>query len=533
MINNEATRTAIAAEPVIWLREEKIRNEKGIQIRIDDESNHYFLRQLYLDDSKKIVVRKPSQVGVSVWAVLTEFHAAKYWGINQIHTLPTAHDVQVFVPDKVNQMIRMNPSIREGIPQKEVDAVSQKQFGKSFLYFKGTVSKRETFMLTSDRNTYDEVDRSNVQEIANYSSRLEGASSLGMERWISTPTMPGFGIDRVWDISDQKHWRFKCRKCQTEQHMEWPRNIDMEKARYICSSCGVELKDEIRKGNWIERFPGREISGYWITQMIAPWITPKNIIKTYKECEDGINEMTLEYFYNHKLGQPYVSMESQIPATLFYRNLTKREHTEVKSVMGVDVQLRELYVIVGSEDGVYGILILKDDSKYVETEGRQGISKWDRLQEIIDIYDVRYGVIDGGFMPNDVVKFARKNEGKIYVNWYKEDPKKMELVRFGEDVPFTQKQKDTNEDIKVLSDRNRMIDQLLESLKKGNIRFHFTQNDERIQQLVEHSSRVYARIAPDRFGIEKREWVSTGKDDFLHALVYYLIAIIKKQKTEE
>jgi hypothetical protein len=525
---------AIATEPIIWLREEKIKNEKGLPIQIERESNHFFLRQLYLDDSKKIVVRKPSQVGVSVWAVLTEFHAAKYWGINQIHTLPTAHDVGVFVPDKVNQMIRMNPSIKAGIPEKEVDAIAQKQFGKAFVYFKGTVSKRETFMLTSDRNTYDEVDRSNTQEIANYSSRLEGASSLGMERWISTPTMPGFGIDRIWDISDQKHWRFACGKCNTEQHMEWPANIDMENARYICSSCAAPLKDnDIRNGEWRARFPEREISGYWITQMIAPWITPENIIKTYRECEDGINEMTLEYFYNHKLGQPYVSMESQIPATLFYRNLTKGEHTEIKSVMGVDVQLRELYVIVGSEDGVYGILILKDDSKYVETEGQQGISKWDRLQEIMDIYDVRYGVIDGGFMPNDVVKFARKNEGKIYVNWYKEDPKKMELVRFGEDVPFTQKQKDTNEDIKVLSDRNRMIDQLLESLKKGNIRFHFTQNDERIQQLVEHSSRVYARIAPDRFGIEKREWVSTGKDDFLHALVYYLIAIIKKQKTEE
>ncbi len=526
---NEAKRIS----PLVWIEQEKIKNEKGIPIRVDRDSNHFFLEDIYEDGSKQIAIKKPSQVGVSVTAILTEIHAAKYWGINQIHTLPTAHDVQVFVPDKVSQMIRMNPSIREGVPQKEVDAVSQKQFGKSFLYFKGTVSKRETFMLSSDRNTYDEVDRSNVQEIANYSSRLEGASSLGLERWISTPTMPGFGIDRVWNISDQKHWRFKCRKCKTEQHMEWPQNIDMEKARYICSHCGEPLKDEVRKGEWRAKYPHREISGYWITQMIAPWITPENIIKTYKECEEGVNELTLEYFYNHKIGMPYISTESQIPASLFYRGISNAEHTEVNSIMGVDVQLRELYVVIGDETGVYGLFVLKDDERYIETEGREGSSKWDRLQEIVNAYDVRYGVIDGGFMPTDVVKFARKNQGKIYVNWYQEDPKKMLIVRFGEDVPFTEKRKDVDEDIKVLSDRNRIIDKLLESLKKGKIKFYFNQNDQRLQELIEHSSRVYARVAPDRFGIDKREWVSTGKDDFLHALVYYTIALIKKEKTEK
>jgi hypothetical protein len=524
---------AIRQSPLAWIIHEKIRNEKGQQIEFGRKSSHFFLDDIYNDINTKIVVRKPSQVGVSTLLNLTEIHAAKYWGINQIHTLPTAHDVQVFVPDKVNQLIRVNPSIREGIPEKEVDAVNQKQFGKGFLYFKGTVSKRETFMLTSDRNDYDEVDRSNIREIANYSSRLEGKASLGMERWVSTPTMPGFGVDMVWEGSDQKHWRFKCTRCNTEQHMEWPDNIDMKEGKYICSKCGRELKEEdIRQGRWEARYPNREVKGYWITQMLAPWISPENMIKEYNECERGINEKTLEYFYNHKMGMPYVSSDSQIPASLIYKNLITSDHTEINSVMGVDVQLRELYVIIGSEQGVYGILILRNSPEYEETNGKEGKSKWDRLDEIMKIFDVRYGVIDGGFTPNEVIKFARKHEGKIYVNWYKEDPKKLRIIRFGEDTPFTEKSKDVNEDIKVLSDRNRLIDMTLEDLKKGRIRFYYERTNENLQEMIRHLSVCYARIVPDRVGIEKREWVSTGKDDYLHALNYFKIALIKKTKSE-
>jgi DNA-directed RNA polymerase subunit M/transcription elongation factor TFIIS len=872
----------IKISPLMWIREEKIKNEKGKPIELGRESNHYFLRDFYEDEARSIVVKKPSQVGISIAAILTEIHAGKFWGINQIHTLPTASDVQAFVPDKVNEIIRSNPCIRKGMDKKQVDAIQQKQFGKAFLYFKGTVSKREAQMLSSDRNcyeegteiltdkgfknvenitlednlytlnsstgkveihkpheltegevdetirftsgnydlgvtknhrmfiapyyggeyriqkaedlldrpafkmgieagefdftekgniivkesirkrpqgssllkakefryrseyerkafykflgwylsegsvvkvngkikgsiaisqkknngyikdiektldemkvnwrydggcfyfvdwalaiylerlghsydkyipyeflhdkdnliyllerlywgdafkhegekygylntaskkladttqiawlmigvnsrvtktkektgrimyrvgpkrykayafnryktenksgkvfvekgrkkvycptvknnivlvrdkkgsmlwcgqTYDEVDRSEMQEIVNYSSRMEGASSLRLERWISTPTMPEFGIDSVWGMSDQKHWRFNCPKCKHEQHMEWPGNIDIEKGRYMCSKCGATITHEdIRKGEWKARFPNREMSGYWMTQMICPWISPENMIKTYHECEEGLNEMTIEYFYNHKLGMPYVSTESQIPASLIYKNLVKQEHTENNSVIGVDVQLRELYAVVGNENGVYALLVLKDDELYKQTEGEEGKSKWGRLSEMMDIYDARYVVIDGGFMPNDVVRFARDHEGKAYVNWYKEDPKKVQIVRFGEDVPFTEKRKEVDEDIKVLTDRNRMIDQILNELKKGDIRFHFEKNDQRIQEFVSHAGRVYARVAPDKVGIEKREWVSTGKDDFLHALVYWRIGMIKKNRMEK
>ena len=180
----------IHASTLVWIIENQIKNEKGKPIDLGPGSNHFFLWDLYNDRAKEIVTKKPSQSGVSTWAILSGMHDGRYWGINQIHTLPTGADVAKFVPSKVNEIIKHNPIIRQGMSDKEVDSIGQKQFGKGFVYYKGTHSERESLMLTSDRNTYDELDKSDQAAIGFYNSRQEGAESLKEKRWISTPTMP-------------------------------------------------------------------------------------------------------------------------------------------------------------------------------------------------------------------------------------------------------------------------------------------------------------------------------------------------------
>lgn len=527
---NEKLEKQIRISTLFWIFKKKIVNEKGKLVDTGPESSHFFLEDIYNDPAKEIAIQKPSQIGVSTWAILTEIHDARYWGINQIHTLPTANDVNKFVPSKVNEIIKRNPVIREGLPDKEVENVAQKQFGKGFIYFKGTFSERESLMLTSDRNWYDELDKSDQAAIGFYESRLEGADSRREKRYISTPTVPGFGINKIFEESDQKHWRFNCPKCGHEQHMVWPENIDLEKERYICSKCAETITEKvIRGGRWKARFPGRTRSGYQLTQMIAPWISPGDMVRAYREAEAGKNDMTLEYFYNHKLGLPFLQTTGQIPPSLILQNLIERDHVEVNSVMGVDVQLHELYIIIGTEEGVFGIAKVRDSEEYINTNGKEGKSKWDRWAELMKVYDVRYCVIDGGFTPNEVIENALKFPGKVWVSWYKDDPKKEKIIRF-EDDEF-QSKKDSL-DIRVLVERDRMIDWTVEDLRHGRIRFFFAPNAEAVKELIKHTGVAYARVVTDRLGAEKREWVSTGKDDFMHALIYFRVALERKKRTE-
>lgn len=497
-----------------WIENEKIKNEKGEPVEF---IRHRFLWDIYADRSKEIVIKKGSQVGVSLWAILKTIHSAKYWGINQIHTLPTVQDVQKFVPSKVNPIIKMNSCIFQDI-SGEIDAVTQKQIGNAFIFYRGTWMEREAIMLTSDRNIYDEVDKSNAEVIRDYSSRLS-ASKIAEKIYISTPTIPNFGIDKLWQESDQKHWRFNCPKCGYQQHMEWEKNVDLEREIYICQKCRRELKSEtIRNGEWEARYPDREISGYWIPQMIATWRTAKDLIKELEDAEDE------EYFYNYILGIAYMNPEAKIPASLILKNLTSEKGDQRNCAMGVDVGGTDLHVIIGDTKSIFGITRVED---------QPGKTKWQRLGDFMEVYEVRFCVIDAEWNTDEAYDFAKKYPDKVYLNWYKAKPEQPEIVRFADEGKFTAKSKDWKEEIKVLTHRNRIIDKLIDELGKGKYKFSFQSGDARIAELVEHLQTMYCRTVTDKIGTEKREWVSTtGKDHFLHALIYWKIAFDKKLRYE-
>ena len=150
-----------------WIDTERIVNEDGKPI---DLVNFYFLLDIYEDQSKKIAVKKSAQSGISTWAILRGLHRGRYQGINQIHTLPTVGDANTFVQSKVNMIIKNNACLNTKMSKEDTDSVGQKQMGKGFLFYKGTIGKTSGIMITSDSNVYDEFDFSNHDNISNFRS---------------------------------------------------------------------------------------------------------------------------------------------------------------------------------------------------------------------------------------------------------------------------------------------------------------------------------------------------------------------------
>jgi len=152
-----------------WILNNKIKNENGEPIEFE---NHRFMLDIYADRTPIQVIRKASQVGASTMEILRTLHGARFWGINQIYTLPTGDDVLKFVQSKVNRIMDVNPVVKQGVAPKSIDSIEQKQIGKSFIYFKGTFTEREAIMLSSDRNIHDELDKSKTDVIRDYTSRM-------------------------------------------------------------------------------------------------------------------------------------------------------------------------------------------------------------------------------------------------------------------------------------------------------------------------------------------------------------------------
>lgn len=532
--NEESKRLSL----VSWVRQERIVNEDERPI---DFGRFYFLVDIYNEESKKIAVRKSAQSGISTWAILRGLHNGRYQGINQIHTLPTVGDANTFVQSKVNPIIKNNVCLATKLSKEDTDSVAQKQLGKGFLFYKGTIGKTSGIMITSDSNVYDEYDFSDMDKIGNYQSRLEGADSLKMEAWISTPTLPNYGIDEKFEESDQKHMRFNCPKCGLRQHMDWDKSVDMEGERYHCWECDYTIDNRLfplwwgfsAKGEkyekidmrWEAKFNDREISGYWINQMMVPWKSAKQLIKEYRHAE---KEGELDLFYNFKLGLPWTNTDTKVTGALFYKNIVKKEVAEVGSMMGVDVQGNELYAIIGNTEAIYGITKCVDE---VDSIGKVIKSKWDRLAELMEVYDVRVCVIDATYKPNDVLLFAKRFPNRVFMNWYQPSEKGGKIFRYASEKRFTDKSKkkqEFSEKIKVLTDRERAIDKLIARLDKSVYRFNYDKTDPNFKELIKHAETMYARVIENKDGTQRREWANTGKNDYFHALVYFEVAMNKK-----
>lgn len=515
----------------VWIEKQGIVNEDEKRL---DFRNFYFLLDIYRTRAKKKVVKKSGQAGVSTYAILYGNHAARYQGANVIHTLPADGDVTKFVPSKVDQIIRYNPSLQRGVAKGDAESMGKKQYGKGFVFYLGTISKRAGIAISSDVNIYDEYDFSDMAKVDRYKSRQEAPDSLKEEIWISTPTTPAFGISRKYDESDQRNLRWNCEHCGHRQHFMWPESVDFEGNRYRCQKCdgtidNTTFPDRIDELDirWEARFPENPIAGWWINQMMVPYKTAATLIEEYRKAD---HEGTLEVFFNYNLGMAYMSTDSAMDEGLVYKNLTDKQFIETDSCAGVDVQGNELYVIIGSEEAIYGIARVPDEID--QATGKISKTKWQRLGELLDVYGIRYMVIDAGFKPNDVIDFAREHPHKVYTAWYKDNPKESKIFRFYE-KKFTEKKKATFEDeVKVLIDREKAIDLSIKHLADGTRKFPYDQNDENLQELIKHMKTMYARTVGTKMGEDRREWASTGKNDYVMALVYFEAALFKKRMYE-
>ena len=521
------------ASCVAWIDTDKIVNENGQPI---DLNLYYYLQDLYFDRAKEIVVKKSAQSGVSTWAILDGLHKCRYWGINQIHTLPTVTDAKTFVQSKVNKIIEQNKCLKSKVSKRDSDSVGQKQMGKGFLFYRGTIGKTSGIMITADRNIHDELDFSDMENIRTYQTRQYGEASLKMNAWISTPTFPDYGIDEKWEESDQKHMRFNCPHCGLRQHMDWEQSVDMDQERYRCWECDGTIDNTkfpewyalSEKGDkhhkidmrWEARYPDREMSGYWINQMLLGWKPASELIKEYRELTKKGDS---EHFWNFNLGLPYQESETKVTEGMFTKNLSDEDANENDSIMGIDVQQNELYCIIGNMKGqIYGITRCQDKRE----GGKLVQSKWDRAGELVEAHGVKTCVIDATYKPNDVLAFAERYPYIVIMNWYGDAQKGKKPIRYAEDRKFTDKTKlEFSEEIKVLTDRLRIIDRLVADLNHGHTTFLYNRHDPDFMELIKQSTRMYSVIVEDEHTKEKkREWRATGQNDYFHALVYFKIA---------
>jgi hypothetical protein len=471
-------------------------NENGEPITF---KRHKFLIDFYLDNSPEIVAEKCSQVGFSTTAIIKSFHLSKFKKANIIYLLPSKSIVKDFVLPKVDPLIQSNTALKEMMGGTDNLGLKSVGEGKDqrFVYFRSSWDESSGIAISAHVLIADEYDRSNVKAVNTYKTRLDAAlldrPDLGWDWRFSNPTIDGRGVDELYQRSDQKKWMVKCSRCNHHQVLSWPENINMKDECYICVKCTRPLVDEDRiRGQWVKTFLGRDISGYRISQLMAPWVPVKKIIK------DSLGDQSI--FYNFTLGLPYTSKDIVVTRDAITRCLYPTANPRTNVAIGVDNGIVKHYVCMNK----YGVF------KVGSTED------WLEIESLRNQYDA-YMVIDSNPYPTPVMKLVEKYPGKVFAHFYDEDTKENEAIRWGEG----------DKRGIVRSDRTKIIDAVVADINTQDLLFNVSLTELENQEYIKHWLNMYRVVEESAKGITRGVWKNIeGKPDHLaHAQIYAKVAM--------
>lgn len=292
--------------------------------------NRYpFQKQIADDMHTDLNVIKPSQVGLTeiqirkVLAFIT-----RYKGVNVIYTLPNEKMFEKISTGRIRPIVDSDKVFnleQVGTSSKPTRSKGIIQVGKSFMYITGA-GESDATATTADMVANDEVDLTNQAMLALFNSRLQG-SDWGLNHKFSTPTFEGYGIDQLFNNSDQHEYFHKCEHCNHQQvplftrnhvHLEgMPDSLDFEELepdmfdsgkldflgmKIVCEKCHkpINVGDHTRR-QWVARFPNRTHSrGYRVRTFSTERLTPQYVVQQlfkYKQLDN------IRGWHNTVLGQ--------------------------------------------------------------------------------------------------------------------------------------------------------------------------------------------------------------------------------------
>lgn len=379
------------AEPVEeWLR--------GIDLGGSEFSfdGHAYQREWFTDPSPRRCHIKGAQVGASATVLLRTMHGLLNGKYKQggLILFPTREDVADFSRSRLAPLISENQKIASRV--RDTDSVHIKRIGSSYLYLRGAratstlggvkASSSALKSIPADVCVFDECDEFSEGMISLARERLSH-SSVAEEVYLSTPSIPGYGIDAIFQKSDQRYWEIKCSHCgkYTCLEREFPRCVKQtpDGAWYrACTHCSGEIYPA--DGQWVATYPERakDMVGWRISQLNSIFVPVGRIMEMFLDPPGG----NLAEVYNSKLALPYISADNLLNVNDV---LACCGHDLMASSyrgdcgMGVDVG-RELHVVIASRPA--------DKKMRVVWIGKVG--SFEDLHQLVTKFRVKCVVVD-------------------------------------------------------------------------------------------------------------------------------------------
>ena len=489
--------------------------------------DHEYQERILNSEAREVVIRKCSQVGISELSVRKALAmCGMVKGFTTIYTLPTASLAAVISKTRVDPVIRESAYL--SALMSETDNVEVKQLGNSYLYLKGAASSNAPISVPADSLIHDEVDFSDPLVMSQYQSRLTH-SPYKHKTKLSTPTLPGKGIDYEFGRS-KRHFLFvKCSCCGHQFIPDYYRDVripdstldlrdiskrNLHTVRYqdayvSCPECGGKPELGPAHREWVCENPSENFvaEGFQVSPFDAPVIiTPAYLI------EAATSYSNVADFVNFNLGLPFFSQESVLSPDEVRFCITRERFAGGANVMGIDFG-KTCHVVVGttSWDGALQII-------HVEEVPLQKMRE--RYKELRLQFRVRVTVMDS--LPyTDLVLALQAVDQNAWASVYT-NTRGVDLFK----VKQQESERETGmQQIRQINvARDRTFDALMTFVRSGQFSILTSQYDD---TLVNHfcDMRRVKDWNTNRQEVEFR-WVksSLGEDHFFFATSYAFLA---------
>jgi len=527
-MNDTSLKAQMAFDPWMWALESNIKLTKGT-FRIE---GHEYQAEIIRGWSEEYpfnglfeVNMKATQMVFTESYVLRILHALrnKKYPLGVIYFMPTRDDVIDFSDSRFKPLIDDN---HEEIGQyvRDTNRANLKRIGRAYLYFRGgKISQAiEGEIRTSSRvkgvpadgfvcDEWDEMDQE-IRELA--LGRLQH-SDIKFQIYLANPTMPNYGIHKLYLQSDQRVWMIKCEHCGewTSLDLEFPNCLKRIKAgdNYqvirACKKCEKEIYP--RDGQWIPQYPdkSKDCCGRWIGHPNSVFVDPAELLKAWEDPE-----LKKGSFYNLRLGLPYISTENRLNINDVYDCCSwypmEGSHPG-PCAMGVDVQ--------GETKGNRVIIGCKTNNSTYKILKLARLSGFDDILDLGKRFHVGCAVFDIEPETRKVKDLAENAPFPVYMCDYKKTQRN--------DPAFDSKQHI------VTINRTDICDATHDLVSADYVhkRLVIPRKNKEVEVFAKEICNIAKTLIEDK-KTGHREYgylILEGRDDYRHALNYYYLAQMK------
>jgi hypothetical protein len=415
--------------------------------------------------------------------------------------------------------------------------VTFKQVRESFLYLRGGWSTSALKSFPADVLILDEFDEMAGSAVALARRRLN-ASLVRREVDISTPSVPGFGIHRMFLDSDQHRYeqRHRCGawvvydflrdvRVRGQAHDAWGEWAAEEIRRHPvvlhCPECGDAVSDEERlsEGRWEAMAPEVQgLRGYWVPPLAFPSV---NLLRLAAAAVNP-DPFERQQFFQSDLGLPYTVAGSKVTLDQILQLASPLENGAlpkgrwIDPTMGVDIGFKKHYKVSATS--------ATDQKRYTLAVG--SVDEWADLDGLMRHFRIRRCIVDAQPDLDSAKEFAARWPGRVLRAFYPgPSALKGQLWHMdGLDLKKLRNRRLTGRlkvDVVTINrtmamDRVRaIIVKLAEPAPTSVV------NDPEFQAHLQSPTRT---TMPDTRGQPVSVWLHSGPDHLMHACIYDMVA---------